>query len=130
MAQQLLGVLHEELAGTSEAAELGAYHSTVFETDATFGGDLWGDEERGIRTLPALKLDPLDSGASVILGRASILDAERRLQAYAAALASLPQSIELLLRIADLPLERGQLAEAESGIAQLEQRSPYDWRVA
>jgi serine/threonine-protein kinase PknG len=31
----------------------------VFETDATFGGDLWGQYGRSIRSLPALKLDPL-----------------------------------------------------------------------
>ena len=130
MAQQLLGVLREEIAGTSQAAELGPYHSTLFETDATFGGDLWGDEGRSIRTLPALKLDPLDAGAGVILGSASILDAERRLQAYAAGLAAVPQSAELLLRIADVEIERGQLDDADAQLAQLEQRSQYDWRVA
>jgi tetratricopeptide (TPR) repeat protein len=130
MAQQLLGVLREEIAGTSDAAELGAYQSTVFESDATFGGDLWTDEGRGIRTLPALKLDPLDAGASTILACASILDAERRLQAYTLSLATLPQSSELLLRIADLLIECGHLADAEERIAQLEQRSPFDWRAA
>ena len=80
--------LREEIAGTTEAAELGAYHSALFETDATFGGDLWGDDGRSIRTLPALKLDPLDAGASVILASASILDAEWRLQAFTAGLAA------------------------------------------
>jgi len=130
MAQQLLGVLREEIAGTREAAELGAYQSSLFDTDATFGGDLWSVEGRSTRTLPALKLDPLDAGASVILASASILDADRRLQAYAVGLAAVPQSAELLLRLADLDIERGRRAEAESRIAQLEQRSQYDWRVA
>lgn len=130
MAQQLLGVLREEIAGTSEAAELGAYHSTLFETDATFGGDLWAEEGRGIRTIPALKLDALDAGAGVILASTSILDPERRVQAYTVGLDSLPHSAELLLRIADLQIERGRLAEAEERIAQLEQRFPYDWRAA
>jgi serine/threonine-protein kinase PknG len=143
MASQLLGILHEEVAGTSEAEQLGPFRSTLFDVDASLGGDLWNGDGRSIRSLPALKLDPLDPGASTILSATSIADPERRLQAYSAAQGALAQrngsrsgsrgsarSIELPLRIADLLIERGTFADVETQLAELEQQSPYDWRLA
>src|SRR3984893_8863253 len=116
MAQQLLGVLHEELAGTPEGAELGPYRSALFETDATFGGDLWGDYGRSIRSLPALRLDPLDPGASAVITSTAILDTARRLEALQASLATIPGSTELPLRMADLHLDRDEFPLAEAQI--------------
>jgi serine/threonine-protein kinase PknG len=130
MAQQLLGVLREELAGTAEGAELGAYHSSLFETDALFGGDLWGDEGRSIRSLPALRLDPLDTGASAVLASSAILDPAKRLESLQASLAALPTSTELRLRMADLHIDRGEFADAETPISAVERADSFNWRVA
>src|SRR6266496_3065186 len=135
MASQLLGILHEEVAGTPEAEQFGPYRSSVFDVDAGLGGDLWNGDGRGIRSLPALKLDSLDPGASTILSATSIADPERRLQAYAAGLGALAQrsrsrSAELPLRSADLLIERGDFADAEARLSEVEQIAPYDWRLA
>jgi serine/threonine-protein kinase PknG len=144
MAQQLLGVLREEVAGTAAADEIGAYQSALFEADANLGGDLWGADGRTNRSLPALRVDPFDRGATTVLASLAIADPERRLQAYTAGLANLAQTnskspgssravqpaAELRLRSADLLIERGDFAEASAQLAGVEQDDPYDWRVA
>jgi serine/threonine-protein kinase PknG len=130
MAQQLLGVLREELAGTPEAAELGAYQSSLFETDALLGGDLWGDAGCGIRSLPGLKLDTLDPGTNAVVASTALLDPARRMESLAASAVSLPGSVELPLRMADLEIDRGNFAQAEAQIAAVEKADPFNWRVA
>jgi serine/threonine-protein kinase PknG len=88
MAQQLLGILQEEVAGTPEATELGAYRSALFENDAPYGGDLWGEDGRSIRSLPPLRLDSAEvqlRAADVHIDRSEFAEAETLVSAVEAA---------------------------------------------
>jgi serine/threonine-protein kinase PknG len=143
MALQLLGVLHEEVAGTSEAEQYGTHPSSLFEADAPLNGSLRGEDGCGITSLPALKVDLLDPGAATVLSTASMADPDRHLEALAAGTPMVAQparqhqvagapgrSAEIPLRMADIEIERGQFDEAEKHLVGLEQHDPYDWRLA
>jgi serine/threonine-protein kinase PknG len=157
MAQQLLGVLHEELVGGEVEAHLGNYTSALFDADAPLGRNLWEEDEgKSVRALPLLKVDADDPGASTVLASATIPDPERRIEAYQGMLNTLQDSgqrrpggtaapvqqpapaateqangsAELLLRIADASISQRVFEAAFQHLAQAETHDPFDWRVA
>jgi serine/threonine-protein kinase PknG len=159
-AQQLLGVLHEELVGGAVEEHLGSYQSALFDTDAPPGRDLWDPEEgKSVRALPMLRVDISDPGATAALASATIADPMRRMDAYESTLMTLkgakpnrrrrkkgdpadpadptaPQattgrtSLELLLRIADTSISQRMFDRAFQRIAEAEKAEQFDWRVA
>jgi serine/threonine-protein kinase PknG len=129
MAGQLVGVLREVVAGT---ADIGQIDSALFEGD----GDLHvetsgtGTTGRATRGLPAVKLDPEDPAAGVILAAASVREPARRGAMFERALTTHPESIELQLRTANELIEMGAFAQADELLARVQSAGPYDWRPA
>ena len=125
MADQLLGVLREIVAQEQNKPQPSESLFFFGDTLETRGAD----EEMGWRTLPALKLDPLDSAANLILAAGGNPDPEQRAVLLERALAQYPDSQEAPLRLAGALIQAGKQADAETYLAQAQAKDPFDWRV-
>ncbi|MGI8551432.1 MAG: tetratricopeptide repeat protein [Dehalococcoidia bacterium] len=115
MAEQLLGVMREVAAGSLDMARV---KSSLFEEDEdlrTVAGAS-GNDAASYRDLPALKLDPQDPVASVILAAATVGDPEKRQTLFERALTTYPESVELQLRLVDELVATGSYPDAETQI--------------
>lgn len=127
MAEQLLGVLREIVAAKSTPRP---YDSTIFSGDTMAEPTLNADglPDGDPRTLPALKLDPLDPAANVIAS-ASTLTGLTRKMLYQKAVKQLPDSVEAPLRLAEWHIGQGEFVEADKLLAGVEAKDRFDWRV-
>jgi serine/threonine-protein kinase PknG len=129
MADQLGGVLHEVVAGTTEPRP--------FESNL-FGGDVMAlreEEDDGITAaggalVPELKADPEDPGANFLLSIAGVTNPRRRVTLLREALGRYEDSAELPLRLARNLIAVGSFDEAEAELARVEGHDPFEWRVS
>ena len=125
MAEQLTGVLREEVASHGEAHPA---VSTVFEPGGVVGADEHDEVGPDWRLLPSPKVDTLDPGVGVVLGLA---DGEPAavVAALSSALAadSIPATPETLLRLARANLDDGMPEDAAATLDRL--GDDREWRL-
>jgi serine/threonine-protein kinase PknG len=125
MAEQLTGVLREEVASHGEAHPA---VSTVFEPGGVVGADEHDEVGPDWRLLPSPKVDTLDPGVGVVLGLA---DGEPAavVAALSSALAadSIPATPETLLRLARAHLDDGMPEDAAARLDRL--GDDREWRL-
>ena len=119
LAQQLNGVLYEELAG---ASGLGLYESALFEPAEA------GATEESVLALPLLRLDLADPATPALLSLAG-LDNERRRAVLDRALDAHPRSLQALLLSAATATDIGDFATAEFQLRLAAEIAPDDWRL-
>ncbi len=128
MADQLGGVLREVVAGTVEPRP---FESTLF------GGDvlaLHADEgeaalKAGADALPDHKLNPEDPAAASLLSLAAVTDPRRLVALLREAAVKYEDSVEAPLLLARGLIDLGAFDEAETHLARVEAKDPFDWRV-
>jgi serine/threonine-protein kinase PknG len=125
MAEQLSGVLREEVASQGESHPA---VSTVFEPGGVVGAGEHDEVGPDWRLLPSPKVDTLDPGVGVVLGLA---DAEpvAVVEALSSALAadSVPATPETLLRLARAHLHAGMPDDAAATLDRL--GDDREWRL-
>ncbi|HET6833733.1 MAG TPA: tetratricopeptide repeat protein [Acidimicrobiales bacterium] len=125
MAEQLTGVLREEVASHGEAHPA---VSTVFEPGGVVGAGEHDEVGPDWRLLPSPKVDTLDPGVGVVLGLA---DGEPAavVAALSSALAadSIPATPETLLRLARAHLDDGMPEDAAATLDRL--GDDREWRL-
>ncbi len=124
MADQLAGVLREVVAGTVPPRPV---ESELFGGDPVAAGDA---DPAAADLVPAVKLDPEDTGSGVLLATAQVADLPQRAKLLTAGLTAHPASAELRLRLADVLARLGQFPPADRLLAELADRDPLDWRVS
>jgi serine/threonine-protein kinase PknG len=129
MGDQLIGILREIVAETAPTRPL---ESTLFGGDAlTHLDNTEGNinEIEAYLQLPALKIDPTDPAANMILAASGATDAARK-STYEQAVKLYPDSSEALLRLADSQIDAGNFTEADVALAHAHELDSYDWRIA
>jgi serine/threonine-protein kinase PknG len=126
MAEQLGGVLREVTAGEGEARSV---------ESNLFGGDVLAHQEDealagpNVALLPDLKPDVEDPGARFLLSTAVVAEPRRRAALLEEGLGRFPESAEVPLRLAREQIALGNYADAETTLAGVEAKDPFDWRV-
>jgi serine/threonine-protein kinase PknG len=128
MADQLGGVLREVVAGTVE--------SRPFES-TNFGGDVLAlrsdasDSALAVDAslLPDIKVNPEDPAAGFLLSLAAVTDSQRLAALLREAAAKYEESIEVPFLLARSLIDLAAYDEAETHLARMEARDPFDWRV-
>jgi serine/threonine-protein kinase PknG len=126
MMDQLGGVLRDLVAGNAPARPV---------ESNLFGGDVMAlhEDEDGLRPsaalLPELKVDPDDPSSHFVMATAAVAQPLRRAEAYRRGLLKQPEAAELRLRLAQSLIEAGQYPEAETELAGVAAKNPWDWRV-
>jgi serine/threonine-protein kinase PknG len=130
MADQLYGVLREVVALKEGPKPL---ESKLFTGDQLLDADdSEGTAAPLVRLLPALKIDPGDGAANLILAAAAISRPDKRLAALRDIATRKPDSTEVKLRLADalIPGDGGAVpGQAFSLLNAVEEKDPFDWRV-
>ena len=127
MADQLGGVLREVVAGTVPPRP--------FESNL-FGGDVAAllDNEDVLDTpcmdlLPEVKTPAEDPAANFLATTANVNNPRRRASLLDEARAKYPESVEMPLRLAQALIAVEDFTRAESVLAEVEAKDPFDWRV-
>jgi serine/threonine-protein kinase PknG len=128
MADQLAGVLREVVAETAGPQPAESLH---------FGGDVLalrdqsadGVEAASAELLPDLKGDAADPAAAFLLSTAAVTDPNRQAALLSSALPRYPESAELRLQLAKTLMGLDDFDRAETFLAEVETRDPFDWRV-
>jgi serine/threonine-protein kinase PknG len=121
MADQLMGVLRE-ITATPESPR--TFESTIFYGDSQEIGD-----PVSFHALPALKLDPLDPASGAILSAGGMTDLVRRGALFEKACMQFPDSVEAPLRLADNLVRQAAFDAAETRLAAVHEKDPFEWRV-
>lgn len=127
MSEQLLGVLREIVATTSDPKPA---ESTHFSGDVLVDVDEDGEgvTSTNYTLLPNLKVDTLDEAANAILSAATATNHMRK-ALFMRAVQQFPNSAEAKLRLASLLITLDNFSEAEALLKQVEDQDPFDWRV-
>jgi serine/threonine-protein kinase PknG len=129
MADQLGGVLREVVAGSVPPRPV---ESTLF------GGDVLAllDTEDGtglhapsVALMPELKADPEDKATSHLQWVMAVSDPAKRAAMLEQSQAKYPDSRELSLRLAQTLILAGRYEKAETVLAAVETKDPFEWRV-
>ncbi len=129
MADQLLGVLREIVAGESGVPRPGA--STLFGVDmlALLPAEGFEPVVGDYRQLPVPTLDATDAGANLVMNAGSLADSEKRIRALRQVMLQTPKSVEAKLRLASNLTDTGAYDEAAQLLADCEATDPWDWRA-
>jgi serine/threonine-protein kinase PknG len=84
----------------------------------------------GASLLPELKANPDDPGAGFLLSIAAVADPARQVALLKDAVPKHSESVELPLCLAKSLIDVSSFEEAETQLAAVEARDPFDWRVA
>ncbi len=134
MADQLGGVLREVVA-VAGGAEPRPVESALFGGDVmaqhegNSNGDGDGLETAGADLLPALKVNPDDPGANFLLSTVAVASPQARVKLLREALGRFSESVEVPFQLARSLIAERSFGEAESTLAAIEQKDPFDWRV-
>ncbi len=135
MAEQLLGVLREVVAGETNVHR--PSNSSLFDGDrlAVASGGNFDPIQPSYLHLPSLLIDAKDIGFNVVLNASMTTNLDRRIEQLTQVKKQLPTSIEAKLRLASNLIERGatesagDYIEAQLILADIGQQDAWDWRV-
>ncbi len=129
MADQLLGVLREVVAIATNIPRPSASN--------LFGGDMLGFTNSGdfeaikadYQQLPVPMLDSSDPGFNAVLNASAVSDPTKRVISLQAVVEQFPTSTEALLRLANSCIDVETYTNAETMLATVEAKDPWDWRI-
>ena len=128
MADQLLGVLREMVALETNVPR--PTSSNLFNGDrlAVTNSSDSAPIDASYEHLPIPLLDATDSGFNAVMNASAIADSTQRIDSLSQAVLQFPNSAEARLRLAD-SLIGVSYAQAETYLAEVEAKDPWDWRV-